>query len=355
MQARRPGWGHGRKADGAPDPGEASGAKERIESDGNVAADEDDPAYRFDPATLAAPRREGISAFMRVRNGEDFIALAIESHLPHLDEIVVCHNRCTDATVPILEGLRERHPDKLKVFEYAPRVHPAGSALHRSTPWRSVHSLANYYNFALARTGCRVVMKLDDDHVAIGESVARITDAIRARGCRLGNRMHCFSGINLTLSGGRLAPLDYRSFAGHGDHWYFEASPRTFFTRDRRFERLERRGLVREYHGLAYWHLKYLKRGEGFANYELDGNPDSRYHKQLEAYRRGRRPIGFDELAGRCRERVAKESRWPRPWLRALDDKRRLKFERARRFDADEARRWLAEAEPAIRAALREV
>ena len=313
-------------------------------------------AWRFDPAALAAPRRDGIGAFMRVRNGEDFIALAIESHLPHLDEIVVCHNRCTDATVPILETLQSRHADKLRVFEYAPRVHPAGSALHRSTPWHSVHSLANYYNHALARTTCRVVMKLDDDHVAIEEGVARITAEIRAARYRLNGRMACFSGINLTRAGSAadapLAPLDYRTFAGHGDHWYFEVTPRTFFTKDRRFERLERRHLTRDYRGLAYWHLKYLKRGEGFANYELGGNPDSRYHKQLEAYRRGRRPIGFDELAARCRARVAKESGWPWRALRALDDKRRLKHERARRFDPDTARRWLDDASPEILARL---
>ena len=324
---------------------------------------EEDPAWRFDPACLGEPRRPGISAFMRVRNGADFIALALESHLPHLDEIVVCHNRCTDETVPILERLRERHPDKLKVYEYAPRVHPAGSALHRSTPWRSVHSLANYYNYALARTSCRVVMKLDDDHVAIGDGVERITAAVRAADHRLGGRLVCFSGINLTrrdvgepgtAADPALAPLDYRTFAGHGDHWYFEVTPRTFFTRDRRFERLERRGLTREYHGLAYWHLKYLKAGEGFANYELGGNPDSRYHKQLEAYRQGRRPIGFDELTARCRDYVARREGWPSRLLRAVDDKQRLKFERARRFDPEETRRWLDAAAPAILTRLEE-
>ena len=311
---------------------------------------DEDPAYRFEPASLAAARRPGIGAFMRVRNGEDFVALAIESHLPYLDEIVVCHNRCTDGTVAILERLAARYPDKLRVHDYAPRVHPAGSDGHRRTSWRSVHSLANYYNFALARTTCSVVMKLDDDHVAIGESVARITEEIRAANCRLDGRMACFSGINLIRADDRLGPLAYRTFAGHGDHWYFEVGPETFFTKDRRFERLERGRLVREYRGLAYWHLKYLKRGEGFDNYELDANPASRYHRQLAAYRRGRRVIGFDELETRCRADVRRGANPLRRLLRRVDDKRRLKFERARRFDADETRRWLSDAAPTIEA-----
>jgi len=309
-------------------------------------------AFTFDPACLGQPREGGISAFMRVRNGEDFIALAIESHLPWFDEIVVCHNRCTDGTVGILERLQTRHPDKLRIFEYVPRVHPAGSRQHRREHWRSVNSLANFYNFSLAKTRYRVAIKLDDDHVAIPEGVGQLTRTIREADHRLGKRMLCFSGINLVLRDAALGPLAYRPFAGHGDHWYFEVSPDTYFVQDRRFERFTRRGMQREYHGLAYWHLKYLKQGEGFSNYELDNNPDSRYGKQYLAYREGLRHIDFDELDRLGKERIRKGQGLFDKLRRRLDDKHRLKFERARQFDPGVARQWLEDASPALKAHL---
>lgn len=305
-------------------------------------------AFTFDPACLGEPREAGISAFMRVRNGEDFIGLAIESHMPWFDEIVVCHNRCTDRTVEILEHLQAQHPDKLRVFDYSPRVHPAGSRQHRREHWRSVNSLANFYNYSLAKTRYRVAMKLDDDHVAIPEGVEQLTRTIRAADHRLGKRMLCFSGINLVMCDGALGALAYRPFAGHGDHWYFEVSPDTYFVQDRRFERFTRRGMQREYHGLAYWHLKYLKQGEGFANYELDDNPDSRYNKQYQAYREGLHHIDFDALDSLGQARVASGRGIFDRLRRRLDDKHRLKFERARRFDPDAARRWLDAASPAL-------
>ena len=46
--------------------------------------------YHFTPADLAAGARPpGISAFMRVKNGADFIEAAIRSHIDYFDEIAV--------------------------------------------------------------------------------------------------------------------------------------------------------------------------------------------------------------------------------------------------------------------------
>jgi hypothetical protein len=58
-------------------------------NDGSVSRIAD---YRFHPRDLAvAERREGVSAFMRVRNGEDFLEPTIRSHLTAFDEIVGVH------------------------------------------------------------------------------------------------------------------------------------------------------------------------------------------------------------------------------------------------------------------------
>ena len=93
------------------------------------------------------------------------------------------------------------------------------------------------------------------------------------------------SGFNLARGAdGRLGIPAFDPVVGSGDHGYFRVSPRTFFHHDRRFERFAH-ALPRRFAGFFYWHLKYLKTGEGFRNYELAENPDSRYAKKRQAFR----------------------------------------------------------------------
>jgi glycosyltransferase involved in cell wall biosynthesis len=80
--------------------------------------------FQFSPSELDSPRKPGISAIMRIKNGEDFLEASIESHLPFYDEIVACYNGCTDNTASILEKLARRHPEKIRVFHYEPDVAP---------------------------------------------------------------------------------------------------------------------------------------------------------------------------------------------------------------------------------------
>src|SRR5690606_30433863 len=112
-------------------------------------------------------RKPGISAFMRIRNGADFLEATIRSHISHFDEIVAVHNRCTDETPDILARLAREFGPKLKVHHYLPEVFPPGSRGHRNEPPDSSHSLVNYYNYALAKTQYTYATKLDDDHLAI--------------------------------------------------------------------------------------------------------------------------------------------------------------------------------------------
>ncbi|WP_216075002.1 hypothetical protein, partial [Acinetobacter baumannii] len=71
----------------------------------------------------------------------------ILSHAPYVDEIVAVYNQCTDATEDILRRLQdELGPDKLKLFDYRPRVHPPGSKEHAAEPGNSPHSVVNYSN-----------------------------------------------------------------------------------------------------------------------------------------------------------------------------------------------------------------
>ena len=266
----------------------------------------------FSPADLAAGSRlPGISAFMRIRNGADFLEPTIRSHIGHFDEIVAVYNQCTDATPDILARLAgEYGPERLRVFHYTDRVHPPGSDGHRTTPPDSPNSLVNYYNVALSLTRRRTVTKLDDDHLAIEESLAATVNGIRASG-GAGRAMLAFFGLNLWREAdGSVAIFPYDIFSGNGDIGFFDVTGTRYFHHDARFERFDRSGLAFEMAGFLYWHLKYLKAGFGFENYELAANPGSRYRKRrdrltpalaglsLPATAARIRPSPLDRLAG---------------------------------------------------------
>jgi len=249
--------------------------------------------YRFTPADLkVGERRPGISAFMRIRDGAYSLEAAIRSHIGHYDEIVAVYNRSTDATADILDRLAKEFCPKLNVLHYLPSVFPPGSDGHKSTPPDHPQSLVNYYNFALSRTRFSHATKLDDDHVAMGEPTARFVAEIRAGRAGQGE-LACFSGLNLARdAAGKLGILAREPFAGSGDHWIFPVCPDTYFVHDRRFERLQHPGLPRRFRGFAYWHLKHLKPGFGFANYDLAQNPQSRYARRLAALETDHAVIG---------------------------------------------------------------
>ncbi|PWK59640.1 glycosyltransferase family 2 protein [Roseicyclus mahoneyensis] len=239
--------------------------------------------YSFSPALLApAERLPGVSAFMRIRNGADFLEATIRSHIDAYDEIVAVYNQCTDATPDILDRLAGEYGPRLRVVHYLPRVHPAGSEGHASTPPSSPQSLVTYYNCALAMTRHQWAVKLDDDHLAIPEALGGMVRRIRT-GEADDRRLHCFSGPNLIRDrAGRLGIASADPVSGGGDIGYFRVRTDTYFTHDPRFERFARGPLTREFAGWFYWHLKFLKQGGGFANYELDANPGSRYARKRD-------------------------------------------------------------------------
>lgn len=229
-------------------------------------------------------RPAGISAFLRVKNGADFVESAVRSHIRQFDEIVAVFNDCTDATPEILTRLAIEFGERLRVFHYVPKVFPPGSSDYASEPEDSPHSLVHYYNFALAQTRYSTVTKLDDDHVALDVPLYEICRQIRIRGCRL-PEMWCFSGLNLArgADGNLGIPMAF-PISGSGDIGFFTPTQSTTFRHDPRFERFHRGGISRRFVGFLYWHLKYLKCDEGFVNYDLLGYPESRYHKKRRKF-----------------------------------------------------------------------
>jgi len=291
-------------------------------------------SFLFDPTRLKVPRKPGLSGFMRIRNGEDWVKESVLSHLDYMDEVVAVYNECTDRTPVILAELQAAYPDKIRVVHYQPEVYPVGSDLHIQTPPNSVHSIANYYNYALSLTRYSIATKLDDDHIAIRPQWEAMRKKLEAVAFRLDQEVWCFSGINLVSASNKLHAHAGVSFAGNGDHWLFEVTPQRIFTKDNRFERFNRRGLKMKFMGIAYWHLKYLKKDHGFSNYALDQNPNSRYHKQKARFEAGKQGITLEELAEHCRDRLSNANPLKR-WYASLSPKRRLAQQRDADFDLE--------------------
>ena len=219
--------------------------------------------FRFTPEMLAAPRKPGISAYMRIKNEEQFVRLAILSHLDYYDEIIACYNGCTDNTESILHELANQHPQKIKVFHYLPKVHPILTAEHANTPADSLHSMANYYNYALSKTTYSVATKLDADHLAIGGKLAPAIAAIRADIKANKTKTYYFSGLNLMHdSHGAIGVNLDGLFSGNEDIVYHPVNPNVFYRQRPRCESINKpylRTLPAEYMGILYFHLHYLK------------------------------------------------------------------------------------------------
>lgn len=238
-------------------------------------------SYNFTPLDLRiAERKPGVSAFMRIRNGAFALEQTIRSHIDCFDEIVAVYNRCTDDTPAILAHLEAEFGPKLRVFSYIPDVYPPGSEGHAKLPPDAPASFVNYSNFALSQTRYSHATKLDDDHIAFPAATRHLV-----QDARTSSDMLCFSGLNLAHGPrGMLGILLRDPFSGSGDIGVFQVTQETYFTHDPRFEMFRPRGLRRRFHSFTYWHVKYLKPGRGFDNYDLKDNPKSRYGRKFRRH-----------------------------------------------------------------------
>lgn len=254
--------------------------------------------YSFRPDDLdIAGRQPGISAFMRIRNGADFLEATIRSHIDQVDEVVAVHNRCTDTTPTILARLAQEYGPKLRIIDYADPAHPPGSEGHAREPENSPASFVNMSNLALARTTRSVVMKLDDDHLAMPDRFKALATKVRRRLDTLDEAI-CFSGINLARGpDGKLAIPAAEPMVGTGDHYFLRLRADSFFVHDPRFERF-RHVERRTFGDITYWHLKYLKPGLGFANHE--GEAEGRFARKKQRMLDNRRFVSVEGLAGQA-------------------------------------------------------
>ena len=260
--------------------------------------------FRFNHTSLSGPRKPGISAYMRIKNEEQFVRLTILSHLDYYDEIIACYNDCSDNTEAILLDLAKQYPHKIKVYHYLPKVHPIGSEGHRQAADDSVHGMANYYNYALSKTTCQVATKLDADHLAIPHKLAPLIDTIHKDIAAGKEKIYMFSGLNLMRDKNSTIGIPENSlFSGNNDINYHPVNAKTVYHNSARMESFNktwRRSLETEYMGIMYFHLKALKN-----NFRLSDNPDKPSSFWNLKYIDKNKVISFDELCSDdCHKRL---------------------------------------------------
>lgn len=121
-------------------------------------------------------RVKGISAMVRVKNEEQFLAPSILSIAGLVDEIVIIDNQSTDGTPEIIAQLLRAIGPKLKAHSYDHTITRVGSEfqqLYQADP-SSPRLLTNYYNWCLARCSMPFVMKWDGDMIALEPFVAAL-------------------------------------------------------------------------------------------------------------------------------------------------------------------------------------
>ena len=281
--------------------------------------------FQFTPDLLQiGKRRPGLSAFVRVRNGEDFLAEAVCSHIEFFDEIVIVFNQCTDKSEQIVRNLITAYPQQIKAYHYLDPVYPPGHTIYRNLDQRSPNSIGTYYNFALSKTTRTVATKLDDDHIAIPQNVENLIGEIKSRRYSMPGQMLCFSGLNLVSIDSQLQIYKSNPFGGNGDHGFFNVSPHTWFTHTEKFEVFNRRGLTRKFGGMTYLHYKYLKKNFGFDNYDLQKDPRNRYSRHLKKFHTDQAGIDIDTLVRITQPHILYKLKLP-----GMSDKLLLKSARA--------------------------
>lgn len=130
--------------------------------------------------------KNGVSGIMRVKNDAQFIERCVESCIETLDELIIVYNDCSDDSPAIIEEMRKRYPEKIRVFPY--EYHILSQNLTKdeyefvkSLPDDDPRLLCNYYNFALSKVGYQYAMKIDADQLYYTDRLGQVLSALRKK------------------------------------------------------------------------------------------------------------------------------------------------------------------------------
>ncbi len=223
-------------------------------------------------------RNDGLSGFIRAKNEGEYIYQVISSWLLLVDELIIVFNDCSDNTEEeIKRAIKDFGINKIKAYRYMPTVYPQGSKEHIELPPDDIHSLVNYYNYALSKTTMKYAVKIDGDIIYDSSICDKINKYLSKSSIDGYFKLH---GINLIDNIGKLYIASNSKFCGmNGDLCIFPVSKTTIFKHRVEFEYLDLTSLKDDGGCYAYYHMKFVKEDMGFGNYLLLDNKNSRYIK----------------------------------------------------------------------------
>jgi len=230
-------------------------------------------------------RQEGLSAYVRVKDESEFLRISLESHIDLVDEMVIVYNDCSDDSPDIINEFARVYSEKVKVYEYIPIVYPQGSKEFIRLAYDDVHSLVNYYNFALAMTTKKMAFKLDADQVAIKDNFviayAQFKQSLE--------RGLSFRGCNLFDTADRTIHINGEVPLTSYDRGFIRVDTDIYHHKGMFCERLMKHTQYFPHSSnntelILYYHIKSMKSDRGRSVWKLEENPDSVYHTRTRYY-----------------------------------------------------------------------
>ena len=199
-----------------------------------------------------APKPFGLSGCFRLRNEDEFMADAVESFLPWLDEAVLVVQPSDDTTMTKALALRNKH-SKVRVLNYPFVPTQFNTPEHFSRPTNSVRHFVQLSNWALSQCRYSWIAKVEGDVLALS-TFARMRKMIEAHPDR-----HAYYGmVILNLAGKHCDQISMNNPRNHGwDEAVFNNDPRLHhFVRSSKWETVHPTGHVE----CMGWMLHHMKR-----------------------------------------------------------------------------------------------
>ena len=140
--------------------------------------------FAVDTTSMWKNRPLGVSGLLRIKNDEEFIQACVDSCIDALDELIITYNDCTDNSEEVIDYVKNKYPNKIKVYKYLPHIQSSNLTEDEynhliSIPENSTQLLSNYYNYALSKSSYKYVMKIDADQIYYTKSLVELCNAYR--------------------------------------------------------------------------------------------------------------------------------------------------------------------------------
>ncbi|SMM99109.1 hypothetical protein SPONL_381 [uncultured Candidatus Thioglobus sp.] len=248
-------------------------------------------------------RSTGISGYVRIYNEEDFLAAAVESHLPFFDELILVHDpTCSDKSPQIAQALADKYPDKIKYFIYAPEAFKLRTKAYKILPTNHPNSFVNYSNFALSKTTKNIVAKVDADHIAIKSQFEKIILNVKNTSF-MQDKYYTFSGINLWQHQGEIL-IDPIIISGMGDIGFHPMMREKKYyqkgIKNETFPALLK--YKRQQAGILYFHLKNMR--QAIEHHSYRGLEDSIHQQKFKKRRQNveKNWVNWDDFLKKYRQ-----------------------------------------------------